>query len=184
MRKFFPLWQKPLLLFLLVFFLPLLCKLLHQNLYEQEKYPLIEDFFPFGENHFYFSYWYSSCICFANCCVKTFIFRKNIRSLRIFSPFGKNCFYFSYWCFFWVCFASCCVKTFMNRKSIHSLRIFSPLAKTTSTFPIGVFLHLLCKLLRQNLHEQEKYPLISASYPPALLPFLLQKIFIIHICVF
>ena len=99
MRKFFPLWQKPLLLFLLVFFLPLLCKLLHQNLYEQEKYPLIEDFFPFGKNHFYFSYWYSSCICFANCCVKTFMNRKNIRSLRIFSPFGKNCFYFSYWCF-------------------------------------------------------------------------------------
>ena len=124
MRKFFPLWQKPLLLFLLVFFLPLLCKLLHQNLYEQEKYPLIEDFFPFGKNHFYFSYWYSSCICFANCCVKTFMNRKNIRSLRIFAPFGKNPFYFSYWCFSCLCFANCCVKTLINRKSIHSLRIF------------------------------------------------------------
>ncbi len=90
MRKFFPLWQKPLLLFLLVFFLPLLCKLLHQNLYEQEKYPLIEDFFPFGKNHFYFSYWYSSCICFANCCVKTFMNRKSIHSLRIFSPLAKT----------------------------------------------------------------------------------------------
>ena len=99
MRKFFPLWQKPLLLFLLVFFLGLLCKLLRQNLHEQEKYPLIEDFFPFWQKPLllFLLVFFLGLLCK--------LLRQNLHEqekyplIEDFFSFSKNHFYFSYWCF-------------------------------------------------------------------------------------